>query len=1002
MWLILFFLVFLFPYQVFGGTYEYYTYGGYNAVVDAWRRIGLIFSDNSFKGLYFSVIILGIIILYFVVLARATLAGTARFNLAAWAVPVLIGVSTYIAFIVPKDTIIVYDTVLNKGPESIGGIPRIMAVTAGLINKVERGLIDIVRVSSSPVEDYGRNAGGTGFVVLSYFGDPITLSLAGVPTYVQQTAYQFVKDCLLFAVSNGDVSAQEINSGAKDYVAIINSAMNPGIPTVYYDSDGKEVDTYNGAPVTCREAGNVLINYINQYKDAIVRTSCAMSGYNIDNPNELNTCKSLIESTFVRGLIKATNGGGNLDLLAGQAFLAGALIQTINSINPESSIKIMATKEASSQYLGLAIHANTWLPIIKETLRAVSIAISPFVLLFAATPLVGRALSFILGMMVWVVTWSVIDAILHYSAVAQAQAASSEFVNAITAGTPGVMFFVLLPSYSLKVAAVFGAIRWAGLGLATVLTGMLIRFGGAALAMLAGTVTGAAQSAGAAMGRIVTDITSPVKADLLPTVSWTNAAVAAGGVGMLARGVAEFQSGGLAGQARAGNYLGAEKIAKSTLFSNVETVSRNVALGSPEIAALAGTIAGSQTREQTLAWQREMQKDPNILKKVAYTNVGQQAGTALGVDRLGRKYGISLTDYYMLQALGINFKEGVYQDPLVRAVEGRDGQWYLDTVSTGLLSASIKQLKQSSFEKLREKVQSALKKMSYEDLVQFYKDNRHLFSKEQREAIERALKEAEEKSRTTRERTTKTEEETKFDTTRTGRDLRGASTIGAGVNYGPFKVGLELQASAYYSEEKGETKRESTSHSNEQEEASRNTVESTIANALADVLAKQDLQATGKTLGKTFRNSREFSEALQAAEKYREAEALESALSVNALPLIVQRVADKEYSQYGIYRFNVAMRDLITAIHTGDVETIRKFTQELDKLREQPFFDSNILAEGQELKKEVDERLKEAYNSLSSQGPRPQIRWPWNGPVVKENPPNSPPPKGPKIPFKKK
>jgi hypothetical protein len=294
--------------------------------------------------------------------------------------------------------------------------------------------------------------------------------------------------------------------------------------------------------------------------------------------------------------------------------------------------------------------------------------------------------------------------------------------------------------------------------------------------------------------------------------------------------------------------------------------------------------------------------------------------------------------------------------------------------------------------------------MSYEDLVQFYKDNKHLFTKEQREAIEKALKEEEERSKSARERTAETEKQAEYDSTRKGVKTSIDTTVGAGVNYGPIKAGIEWNTSAYYSREKGETKEKSTSHSKEQEEASRNAVVNTIASALANVLATQNLQATGKTLSETFKNSKEFAEALQAAEKYREAEALESALSINALPLIVQRVADREFSQYGIFRYSMAMSSLIAAIHKGDVETIKKFTKELDELRNHPFLGSNILTEGKNLQKQVEGGLVKQHQDLSSQGEsfspgkHPPILWPRNSPVVIENPPNSPPPRGPKIP----
>jgi hypothetical protein len=663
--IVVFFIFILLPNQVWGTTWEYYTYGGYNAVVDAWRKVGLIFSDSRFVGLYFSVIALGMVILYFIVIARSTLAGSARFNLAGWAIPVLIGMAMYVALIVPKDRIIVYDTVLNKGPEIIGNIPRIMATTASILNKIEKGMIDIVRTTTTPVEDYSRNAGGLGFTILSHFGDQVII-LSGIPTHVWLTANKFIEDCVFFELQRPGttLTTEQIQQGQKSFIQIIQESQNPGVPTVYYDETGREVDTIGDRSVTCVEAGEKLKTYIQEVRlEAVIRNACILSGFNIDNPAEWNQCRMLAESAYRDGLRGATGRGGNLNLLAAQKLLAESLINVLHTINPESGIKIMATKEAASQYLGLTIHANTWLPIIKETLRATAIAISPFVLLFVATPLVGRALGFMLGMMVWIVTWSVIDAILHFAAVSQAVAASKEFSGVITNGTPGTLFFTLLPSYSAKVAATFGTIRWAGLGLATVLTGMLIRFGGAALAMVAGSITGTAQSAGAAMGRMVADVTSPIRADLVPTASWTNAAVAAGGVAPLASGLVKLQAGSLAGQADAGNFLDFQTIRSGTAASTAEPLTRGAELGI-QGAAEAGRIAGKQKRgEISKKLELERKYGPGLFELLGAIGATREVEMGLGDIDVARAHGMSLEEYYRKKAHGALINIATYQEP---------------------------------------------------------------------------------------------------------------------------------------------------------------------------------------------------------------------------------------------------------------------------------------------------------------------------------------------------
>ena len=949
-----FLIFFLLPYQAWADTWEYYTYGGYNAVVDAWRKVGLIFSDSRFVGLYFSVIALGMLILYFVVMIRATISGSARFNLAAWAVPVLIGMGIYIALIVPKDRIVVYDTVLNRGPETIGDIPKIMATTAGLLNKIEKGMIDIVRTTTTPVEDYMQNAGGTGFIVLSQFGDQVAV-LAGVPTYVWLTAYKFIEDCVFFELKRPgtQLTTKQIEKGEKTFTQIIQESMNPGVPTVYYDENGNEVDTTGGGSVTCQEAGDKLLTYLQSVNlEAVVKKSCILSGFNIDNPAEWNQCRALVESAYRDGLREATGGGGDLNLLVAQKILAEALINVLNTINPESGIKIMATKEASGQYLGLTIHANTWLPVIKETLRAVAIAISPFVLLFAATPLVGRALGFMLGMMVWLVTWTVIDAILHYAAVSQAVAASKEFSDAITNGTPGTMFFTLLPSYSAKVAATFGAIRWAGLGLATVLTGMLIRFGGAALAMVAGNITGAAQSAGAAMGRMVADVTSPIRADLVPTVSWTNAAVAAGGVSALASGLIEQQAGTMLGQSRAGNYLGAGKIAQSTFLSNIESTYRNLQLENPATAAMVGTVAGQ-------------------------TAVGGAEGTI----KLAQRWGLTPRQLAEHKASGYNYTDTRFKGLYHESAMMPDGSMKVIDVNMSLIAGNLKQAESKTREQVYSKILDALNKKDFKTAWNLFKEYKHMLSKEHAEKLEKLGNNIWTSGTGSTQQSTASDSKTK----------EGITTIGGGANI-EVKIpigesGSGLGGGVFYNQENRETESHKVSHDKQDRDQMEQHFKYLLAAALTDSVKTSDAKTTGNLYNKLFEDQKSYQEAWKLTEQYKELSTLESAFSFNTIPLLVQHWGDKllaqhpdKYTTYGPNNaYDEAVRQLIEAIHSGDPQKIESVLNDLKAIQAQysPVMGQNIIEEGKKLQNRVKENIKEQKENLNKEEEKIQKEFMW-------------------------
>ena len=81
---------------------EYYTYGGFNPITQAFTKIALIFSDSGYQGLLFVIMVLGLIAGVTAWLARA--ATGARVIPMVWTVPVFFGAILYLALFVPRET----------------------------------------------------------------------------------------------------------------------------------------------------------------------------------------------------------------------------------------------------------------------------------------------------------------------------------------------------------------------------------------------------------------------------------------------------------------------------------------------------------------------------------------------------------------------------------------------------------------------------------------------------------------------------------------------------------------------------------------------------------------------------------------------------------------------------------------------------------------------------------------------------------------------------------
>ncbi len=67
---------------------EYYTYGGFNPIVQAFQKVALIFSDSGYQGLLYVVMVLGILAAVVAWMAKA--ATGAKIVPLTWAIPVFL------------------------------------------------------------------------------------------------------------------------------------------------------------------------------------------------------------------------------------------------------------------------------------------------------------------------------------------------------------------------------------------------------------------------------------------------------------------------------------------------------------------------------------------------------------------------------------------------------------------------------------------------------------------------------------------------------------------------------------------------------------------------------------------------------------------------------------------------------------------------------------------------------------------------------------------------
>lgn len=231
------------------------------------------------------------------------------------------------------------------------------------------------------------------------------------------------------------------------------------------------------------------------FNDA-VKTTCGASLFDPANAAELAICKNLITNT----LSQTTAAGVAPEDFIRQASLSRLIFQVLDQAAPQSAMLMQADRQVVSSGLGMAAAINEWLPVMRAIMTAVAIGLIPFLALFLPTPLMSKAVSVMAGFFVFLTTWGISDAVLHGAALDYAVEAFED----IRQSGLGLYACVVFPETSTKALAMFGIVRSSGIMLASFLTMMLIRFGGHAMAMMAGSLQSAIQGTGARAGGLLT------------------------------------------------------------------------------------------------------------------------------------------------------------------------------------------------------------------------------------------------------------------------------------------------------------------------------------------------------------------------------------------------------------------------------------------------------------------------------------------------------------------
>ena len=470
-------------------TYEFITYGGYAQIVQSFTTMSLIFANNNYNALWFTIIALGFGIPGISYYLKGLAAGGQAAGMSAlttWMIPAVLSIVVWMALIRHDGALQITD--LSIGQSQQVTMPLGVAMLAGTLNKIENGLVDIISSAgdvNSP-NDYRKFSGGAGY-------DMLAKRVTHKNAVQEQTLQSYYTECFLPNASlyGGNLDLNDYKFGTPSGVgfwAILGQAALP-------NESGTDYTQQPAQSMTCDQLWNTVVfpHYgdPNNFTDDI-DTLCKQSGYDTTDAMSSALCREKMQD------ILTVDGGKAMspeDYMAMKE-VAEMSMANLNDGDPNRVAETVADKTLQSQGLGIGVVVSKYGPKIRAMMWCLTVGLIPILSLFIPTPFCKKALSVIVGLMVWLVSWTVSDCLIH---TIMHQYVADNFAPLRDLGK-GVLFYMNVPTEASEAVSLFGYAKGLSIMLATVITTVFELAGGYAMAQLAGGMQGNLQQAGQQAG----------------------------------------------------------------------------------------------------------------------------------------------------------------------------------------------------------------------------------------------------------------------------------------------------------------------------------------------------------------------------------------------------------------------------------------------------------------------------------------------------------------------
>ncbi|MEH0013059.1 conjugal transfer protein TraG N-terminal domain-containing protein [Citrobacter portucalensis] len=445
---------------VFAYDGEYVVMGGFTTIVNAFTRIKFIFNDNQYQFLLTAFVVMGAVSGLLISSAKKGVEflepGTSQMGL-GWLAMTLVGTMFYFGMVQTKGTIHIYDQTRNQY-QAVSGVPDFLILTASVTNQVYQAIVDISNRDTATTTRFT----GEGTPIKMLLG-VLNRNGAQYDPYLTQNVRTMWNMCAPVAETRGfDTRSLKSGSAVLDVVSAISPLRNQAVYTNWITASNP-----SGSSITCDQAYVTLKSDLGNPDayGARLKDICTKSGYNADNATQLADCKGRMEAGF-QTIFGAS--GLSLNTAMSNVLVSQAIADAMTQNNPDVATTLLTNRAMINGGMADAVSNPEWLSFIMAGVIAIILSITPLLLLLALTPLMGKALTLLFGLWVFITTWQIADVLLL-------QAGTDEILTAmndIKSMGLGIDAIQMGPTSTMKAMSVMASARETAVQIAMLVAGI--------------------------------------------------------------------------------------------------------------------------------------------------------------------------------------------------------------------------------------------------------------------------------------------------------------------------------------------------------------------------------------------------------------------------------------------------------------------------------------------------------------------------------------------------